>query len=224
MLHCGQTSMYCYSRQLPIKQLWPKCKYNTCFCSHFAWVDIKHLIFPCAQTAYLLSTRHNLAGEEAECGGPGLAWWHVVYGCEASWMYCQSLLEMAHGSGQRLWRAISMPTACSLKTCDFSGIVLTAHFTVAFYCDQPKAHLCNEHTVQSASCYATPKICVHRKKKVLDILFQLPKNVSTFVQCTPWTTKDGECVNSATLTSELISGSEGWAQSANAHTVHSDQV
>ncbi len=40
--------------------------------------------------------------------------------------------------------------ACSLKTCDICGIVLcdkTAHFRVAFYCGQPKAHLCNNHAV-----------------------------------------------------------------------------
>ncbi len=42
--------------------------------------------------------------------------------------------------------AVSMPIARSLKTCDICGIVLcdkTAHFRVAFYCGQPKAHLCN---------------------------------------------------------------------------------
>ena len=31
------------------------------------------------------------AGEEAGCGGPGLAWLHVVCGCEACWKYCQTL-------------------------------------------------------------------------------------------------------------------------------------
>ncbi len=46
--------------------------------------------------------------------------------------------------------AVSMPIAHSLKTCDICGIVLcdrTAHFRVAFYCGQPKAHLCNNHAV-----------------------------------------------------------------------------
>ncbi len=46
--------------------------------------------------------------------------------------------------------AVSMPIARSLKTCDICGIVLcdkTAHFRVAFYCGQPKAHLCNNHAV-----------------------------------------------------------------------------
>jgi hypothetical protein len=31
------------------------------------------------------------AGEEARCGGSGLTWSHVVWGCEASWMYYQIL-------------------------------------------------------------------------------------------------------------------------------------
>jgi hypothetical protein len=31
------------------------------------------------------------AGEEARCGGPGLAWLHMVCGWEAGWMYCQIL-------------------------------------------------------------------------------------------------------------------------------------
>ncbi len=42
--------------------------------------------------------------------------------------------------------AVRMPIACSLKTCNICGIVLcdkTAHFRVAFYCVQPKSHLCN---------------------------------------------------------------------------------
>uniref|UniRef100_A0A8C7E1G8 Rhotekin a n=1 Tax=Oncorhynchus kisutch TaxID=8019 RepID=A0A8C7E1G8_ONCKI len=33
----------------------------------------------------------NPAGEEAGCGGPGLAWLHVVCGCKTSWKYCQIL-------------------------------------------------------------------------------------------------------------------------------------
>ncbi len=46
--------------------------------------------------------------------------------------------------------AVNMPIACSHKTCDICGIVLcdkTAHFKMAFYCGQPKAHLCNNHAV-----------------------------------------------------------------------------
>lgn len=29
----------------------------------------------------------DLAGEEASCGGPGLAWFNVIYSCKAGWMY-----------------------------------------------------------------------------------------------------------------------------------------
>ena len=46
--------------------------------------------------------------------------------------------------------AVSMPSACSLKTCNICGIVLcdkTAHFRVAFYCDQLNTHLYNNHAV-----------------------------------------------------------------------------
>ncbi len=46
--------------------------------------------------------------------------------------------------------AVSMPIARSLKTYDICGVMLcdkTAHFRVAFYCGQPKAHLCNNQTV-----------------------------------------------------------------------------
>ncbi len=46
--------------------------------------------------------------------------------------------------------AVSMPFARFLKTCNICVIVLcdkTAHFRVAFYCGQPKAHLCNNHAV-----------------------------------------------------------------------------
>ncbi len=102
----------------------------------------------------------DLGGEDAGCGGPGLMWLNVVCGFEAGWVLPNSL--------KRLWRrlmvekltfklqhlfdipAVSMPIACSLKTCDICGIVLcdkTAHFRVAFYCGQPKAHLCNNHAV-----------------------------------------------------------------------------
>ncbi len=45
---------------------------------------------------------------------------------------------------------LSMSIARSLKTCDICGIMLcdkTAHFRMAFYCDQPKAHLCTNHAI-----------------------------------------------------------------------------
>ncbi len=45
----------------------------------------------------------------------------------------------------------TLPHNLCLQLCD-----KTAHFRVAFYCGQPKAHLCNNHAVKSASWYATP--------------------------------------------------------------------
>ncbi len=50
--------------------------------------------------------------------------------------------------------AVSIPIARSLKTCDICGIVLcdkTAHFRMAFYCGQPKAHLCNNGKMEMHS-------------------------------------------------------------------------
>ncbi len=46
--------------------------------------------------------------------------------------------------------ALTMPIARYLKTCDICGIVLwdkTAHFRVAFYFGQPKAHLFNYYAI-----------------------------------------------------------------------------
>ena len=55
--------------------------------------------------------------------------------------------------------AVSMPIARSLNACGICGILLwdkTAHFRVAFYCGQSKAHLCTNHDVRSASWCGTP--------------------------------------------------------------------
>ncbi len=43
--------------------------------------------------------------------------------------------------------ALNILIACSLKTCDIVLCDKTAHFRVAFYCGQPKAHLCNNYAV-----------------------------------------------------------------------------
>jgi hypothetical protein len=43
---------------------------------------------------------HDPTGEEARCVGPGLAWLHVVCGCEAIWTYCQIFSNDFRG---RLW-------------------------------------------------------------------------------------------------------------------------
>ncbi len=85
----------------------------------------------------------DLGGEDAGCGGPGLVWLHVSVVVRPvgfnSW--ATALVDIP---------AVSMSIARSLKTCNICGIVLcdkTAHFRVAFYCGQPKAHLCNNHAV-----------------------------------------------------------------------------
>ena len=36
------------------------------------------------------------AGEEAGCGGPGLAWLQMVCGCEAGWTYCLIQIRLRH--------------------------------------------------------------------------------------------------------------------------------
>ncbi len=92
-------------------------------------------------------------------GWCGYTWSAVVrpVGCTAK--FSETPLETAYGRDMNIQftatalvdiPAVSMPIARSLKTCDICGIVLcdkTANFRVAFYCDQPKAHLCNNHTV-----------------------------------------------------------------------------
>ncbi len=71
--------------------------------------------------------------------------------------FSETPLEMAYGRKMNIQSialvdipVVSMPIARSLKTCDICGTVLcdkTAHFRVAFYCGQPKAHRCNNHAV-----------------------------------------------------------------------------
>jgi len=82
-------------------------------------------------------------------GWCGYTWTAVVrqVGCTAK--FSETPLETAYGREVDI-PAVSMPIACSLKTCNICVIVLcnkTAHFRVAFYCGQPKAHLCNNHAV-----------------------------------------------------------------------------
>ncbi len=104
----------------------------------------------------------DLGGEDAGCGGPGLVWLQVVCGCEAGWLlpnYLKCLWRRLMVENRKFNSrskalldipAVNMPIACSLKICNICGIVLcdkTAHFRVAFYCGQPKAHLCNNHAV-----------------------------------------------------------------------------
>jgi hypothetical protein len=99
-------------------------------------------------------------GEEAGCGGPGLAWLCVVCSCEAGWtMLLEKLTLNSLETALVDIPTVSMPIAHSLKAWDICGIVLcykTAHCRVAFYYPRHKVHLCNDHSVQSASWYAIP--------------------------------------------------------------------
>lgn len=62
--------------------------------------EILWLCKPTAGSAVRLLVSDNLAGDEAGCGGPGLAWLHVVRGCEAYWMNCWVL---GNNTGDCLW-------------------------------------------------------------------------------------------------------------------------
>ncbi len=85
-------------------------------------------------------------------GWCGYTWSAVVkpVGCTAK--FSETPLETAYGReiniqfmGNSSGGHYCMTIARSLKTCDICGIVLcdkTTHFRVAFYCGQPKAHLC----------------------------------------------------------------------------------
>ncbi len=71
--------------------------------------------------------------------------------------FSETPLETAYGREINIQVATSLWHSCSQhanftlpQICDICGIVLcdkTAHFRVAFYCGQPKAHLCNNHAV-----------------------------------------------------------------------------
>ncbi len=66
---------------------------------------------------------------------------HLAYGREINIQF-KGNSSGGHSGSQIIAR--------SLKTRYIRGIVLcdkTAHFRVAFYCGQPKAHLCNNHAV-----------------------------------------------------------------------------
>ncbi len=58
------------------------------------------------------------------------------------------------------WHSCSQHANCTLhlnlRYLWHCALWKTAHFRVAFYCGQPKAHLCNNHAVKSASWYTTP--------------------------------------------------------------------
>ncbi len=90
-------------------------------------------------------------------GWCGYAWSAVVrpVGCTAK--FSEMPLKSAYGRELNIkftgnssgGHSCSQHANCML-ICSICGIVLcdkTAHFRVAFYCGQPKAHLCNNHAV-----------------------------------------------------------------------------
>ncbi len=87
-------------------------------------------------------------------GWCGCTWSAVVkpVGCTAK--FSETPLETVYGGEMNIQftgnSSGGLPIARCRKTCDICGIVLcdkSAHFRVAFYCGQPKAHLCNNHAV-----------------------------------------------------------------------------
>ncbi len=92
-------------------------------------------------------------------GWCGYTWPVVVrpVGCTAK--FSETPLKTAYGREINIQftgnssggHSCSQHANCTLpQNCDICGIVLcdiTAHFRVAFYCGQPKAHLCNNHAV-----------------------------------------------------------------------------
>ncbi len=70
--------------------------------------------------------------------------------CLWRWLMVEKLTFNSRATALVDIPAVSMPIARSLKTCEICGIVLCdniAHLRLVFYCGQPKAHLCNNHTV-----------------------------------------------------------------------------
>ncbi len=103
------------------------------------WASLRRFLTVCAEILWLCNrllqqlsgwlVSDDLGGEDAGCGGPELM-------CRGKWWSHQILTG---------FRTPPDPPQYSK----------TAHFRVAFYCGQPKTHLCNNHAVKSASWYAT---------------------------------------------------------------------
>ncbi len=126
------------------------------------WVSLRLFLTVCAEILWLCKP---IVAAAVWVAGLRQSWrWRC-------WMWrLWGRLDVLPNSLKRLWRqlmvekwtfnsqatalvnipAVSMPITRSLKTCDICGIVLcdkTTHIRVAFYCGQPKAHLCNNHGV-----------------------------------------------------------------------------
>ncbi len=137
------------------------------------WVSLRRFLTVCAEILWLCNP---IVAAAVRVAGLRQSWrwrcwmWRSWAGAVTHGLRLWGRLDVLPNSLKCLWRqlmvekwtfnswatalvdipAVSMPIARSLKTCDICGIVLcdkTAHFIVAFYCGQPKAHLCNNHAV-----------------------------------------------------------------------------
>ncbi len=145
------------------------------------WASLRRFLTVCAEILWLCIL---IVAAAVRVAGLRRSWrwrcwmWRSWAGVVTRGLRLWGRLDVLSNSLKRLWRrlmvekltfnsretalvdipAVSMPIARFLKTCDICGIVLcgkTAHFRVAFYCGQSKAHLWNNHAVYSASWYAT---------------------------------------------------------------------
>ncbi len=137
------------------------------------WASLRQFLIVCAEILWLCKP---IVAAAVRVAGLRRSWrwrcwmWRSWAGVVTRGLQLWGRLDVLPNSLKRLWRrlmvekrtfnsratalvdipAILMPIARSLKTFDICGIVLcdkTAHFRVGFYCGQPKAHLCNNHSV-----------------------------------------------------------------------------
>ncbi len=137
------------------------------------WASLRRFLTVCAEILWLCKP---IVAAAVRVAGLRRSWrwrcwmWRSWAGVVTCGLRLWGRLDVLPNSLKHLWRrlmvekwtfnsratalvdipAVSMPIARSLKTCDICGIVLcdkTAHIRVAFYCGQPKAHLCNNHAV-----------------------------------------------------------------------------
>ncbi len=132
------------------------------------WASLRWFLTVCAEIIWLCK---QIVAVSVRVAGLRRSWrwrcwmWRSWAGVITHGLWLWGQLDVQPNSLKRLWRrllvdkltfnsqetvlvdipAVSMPIARSLKTCDICGIVLcdkTAHFRVAFYCDQPKSVQC----------------------------------------------------------------------------------
>ncbi len=102
--------------------------------SHVPWWRAN----PCTHThSHTQSKTHENNDAKDRNSGPVPANVQQLHTAEEEWTNIpQATKEMANGGHTRYWLVPPPPQYSK-----------TAHFRVAFYCGQPKAHLCNNHAV-----------------------------------------------------------------------------